>query len=98
MKNGTWYRAKIIDVRLSKDYDLKKKKCESSYDYYVHYEGFNRRMDEWIPRNRIETSDDKIVDEPALKKKSKKGEEKKAEHQENDEHEGMDLQSLLAHE
>lgn len=39
-----------------------------------------------------------ITEEPALKKKSKKGEDKKTEYQENDEHEGMDMQSLIAHE
>lgn len=25
----------------------------SAYDYYVHYVGLNRRLDEWVPRNRI---------------------------------------------
>ena len=53
MKNNQWFKARIIDCRLSKDYDSKKKKSEGSYEYYIHYEGFNRRMDEWIPRNRI---------------------------------------------
>jgi hypothetical protein len=79
MKNGTWHRAKIVDCRLSKDFDIKKKKLESSYDYYIHYEGFNRRMDEWVSRCRIDVTDERVVDEPALKKKSKKGEEKRPE-------------------
>ncbi len=35
------------------DYDIKIKKTDASYDYYIHYEGFNRRMDEWIPITRI---------------------------------------------
>jgi hypothetical protein len=98
MKNGQWHRAKVIECRLSKDYDIKRKKCDSSYEYYVHYENYNRRMDEWVPRSRIEITDERVLDEPALKKKSKKGDEKKAEHGENDEHEGMDQQSLLQHE
>lgn len=25
---------------------------ENQFDYYVHYEGYNRRLDEWIPRDR----------------------------------------------
>lgn len=43
-------------------------------------------------------TDEIVAEEPALKKKSKKGDEKKTEYIENDEHEGMDLQSLIAHE
>jgi hypothetical protein len=23
------------------------------FEYYVHYEGFNRRLDEWVKRDRI---------------------------------------------
>lgn len=26
---------------------------DRQYEYYVHYEGFNRRLDEWVPRGRI---------------------------------------------
>ena len=29
---------------------------ESHYEYYVHYEGYNRRLDEWVPRDRIMSS------------------------------------------
>jgi len=25
----------------------------SKYEYYIHYEGFNRRLDEWVTRDRI---------------------------------------------
>lgn len=25
---------------------------EGHYEYYVHYEGYNRRLDEWVPRDR----------------------------------------------
>lgn len=35
------------------DYDPKQKKVDSSYEYYVHYEFYNRRMDEWVCRERI---------------------------------------------
>jgi hypothetical protein len=62
-------------------------------------------MDEWINRNRIEMvkwiflkyyiiilfkTDEFIIEEPLLKKKNKKGEEKRTDFVENDEHEGMD--------
>lgn len=29
---------------------------EGHYEYYVHYEGHNRRLDEWVPRDRIMSS------------------------------------------
>jgi len=29
---------------------------ESEFEYYVHYESFNRRLDEWVPRDRIMSS------------------------------------------
>lgn len=60
MKNGEWRKAKIIECLLSKDYDSKKKKNEYSYDYYVHYEGFDRRMDNWIPRSWIQPVNTKL--------------------------------------
>jgi hypothetical protein len=40
-------------IYINLDYDVKRKKIESSYDYYVHYEDFNRRMDEWVVAQRI---------------------------------------------
>jgi hypothetical protein len=30
------------------------KKNDSCYEYYIHYENFNRRMDEWVSRSRLE--------------------------------------------
>lgn len=29
---------------------------ENHFEYYVHYEGSNRRLDEWVPRDRIMSS------------------------------------------
>ena len=26
------------------------------YEYYVHYEGLNRRLDEWVGRDRVDIS------------------------------------------
>jgi hypothetical protein len=26
--------------------------AENHYEYYVHYEGYNRRLDEWVQRDR----------------------------------------------
>ena len=37
-----------------KDYEVKRKKIDSSYEYYIHYTNHNRRMDEWLPRCRVQ--------------------------------------------
>lgn len=26
--------------------------AEHLFEYYVHYEGYNRRLDQWVPRDR----------------------------------------------
>ena len=36
--------AEIIQRRYNKALDL--------YEYYVHYEGFNRRLDEWVSKEK----------------------------------------------
>jgi len=40
--------AEIIQTRYNEN--------ESHYEYYVHYDGHNRRLDEWVPRDRIMSS------------------------------------------
>jgi len=77
MKNKTWQMAKIIDCRLKKDLDPSQKKISDSYEYYVHYVDFNRRMDEWISRPRIELTRKLIEEEFPTKKKNqeKRGKE-----------------------
>ena len=57
----------------------------------MHYEGINRRMDEWIPMSRIQPTDILIEEEGEVKRKKKVQEDKKVEVlHENSEHEGMD--------
>jgi hypothetical protein len=87
MKDKSWHLAKIIDCRLLRDWDPKKKKNDSSYEYYVHYIDFNRRMDEWVLRSRIEMTR-QLVEEDNTTKKKKKTEEKKFDNNIDDEHEG----------
>lgn len=36
------------------DFDVRKDKNDYSYDYYCHFEGFNRRNDQWVTRDNIE--------------------------------------------
>lgn len=46
--DDSWHPAEIIQTRYNEN--------ESHYEYYVHYEGHNRRLDEWVPRDRIMSS------------------------------------------
>jgi NAD(P)H-nitrite reductase large subunit len=78
---------KIIDCRLLKDWDPKKRKNDAAYEYYVHYADYNRRMDEWISRNRIELTR-QLIEEDHMNKKKRKTEEKKFDNNIDDEHEG----------
>ncbi|KAL4239362.1 K(lysine) acetyltransferase [Mactra antiquata] len=43
----TWHAAEIIQTR---------PKETSGHEYYVHYEGFNRRLDEWVDLDRFDLS------------------------------------------
>ncbi|XP_063988251.1 histone acetyltransferase KAT8-like [Diachasmimorpha longicaudata] len=46
--DDSWHPAEIIQTRFNDG--------EGHYEYYVHYEGYNRRLDEWVPRDRIMSS------------------------------------------
>merc|ERR1719260_16992 len=46
--DNTWCQAEVIQQRMNG--------IESQYEYYVHYENFNRRLDEWVLRDRIMAS------------------------------------------
>ncbi|VVC88982.1 unnamed protein product [Leptidea sinapis] len=43
--DDSWRPAEIIQPRYNA--------AESCYEYYVHYVGCDRRLDEWVPRHRI---------------------------------------------
>jgi len=46
--DNTWCQAEVIQKRVNES--------ENQYEYYVHYENFNRRLDEWVLRDRIMAS------------------------------------------
>ena len=33
---------------------------EDRYEYYVHYSGFNRRLDEWVRRDRMKSAEEDV--------------------------------------
>lgn len=45
LREGIWEHADVIEVRTADNGQL---------EYYVHFERFNRRMDEWVPRSRVD--------------------------------------------
>uniref|UniRef100_T1J7N6 Histone acetyltransferase n=1 Tax=Strigamia maritima TaxID=126957 RepID=T1J7N6_STRMM len=47
--DDAWHPAEIIQMRVN-DHDR-------NYEYYVHYDGYNRRLDEWVTRERFNVSD-----------------------------------------
>lgn len=44
----TWCQAEVIQKRLHEG--------KKQFEYYVHYENFNRRLDEWVLRDRVMTA------------------------------------------
>lgn len=50
--------AEIIEMRKTPD---------DGMEFYVHYDGFNRRLDEWVPRNAIGADHKPVVNENETK-------------------------------
>ena len=48
--DGSWHSANVVHRRTNPD--------THETEYYVHYEGFNRRLDEWIKSDRIKLQAD----------------------------------------
>jgi NAD(P)H-flavin reductase len=80
-KDGATMRAIIIECRLDKEIfknrtleevreDVSVYLKEASYEYYVHYEHMNRRLDEWIKWDRI-TKTDEFIDMKKIKAANK---------------------------
>lgn len=78
---GNSKRAIIVECRLDKKIfdqrtleevreDPKVNLTEASYEYYIHYEHMNRRLDEWVKYSRI-TKTDEFVDIKKIKENNK---------------------------
>ena len=39
---------------------IKKDAEQDPYEYYIHYESFNRRLDEWVKRDRMRPLDEDV--------------------------------------
>jgi MOZ/SAS family/MYST family zinc finger domain/RNA binding activity-knot of a chromodomain len=73
MTNGDLSEGKIIDCRPLKEFaaDPTKKRDTHSYEYYIHYKGFNRRWDWWATADRMTRTESLITHEPPVNKKKK---------------------------
>lgn len=49
------------------------RKTGNSIEYYVHYKGFNKRLDEWIGEDLLDLSNEEAVEYPKKKKQPGKG-------------------------
>lgn len=93
--NGEDKICKIIQVRQDPLRLNDKEPNEYSYEYYIHYENYDRRNDHWIKREEIVVP--KISDEEIKKLKNKplSNDEKMFP---NNENEGLDKAQIIAHE
>eukprot|EP00095_Tigriopus_kingsejongensis_P007638 snap_masked-scaffold1040_size68023-processed-gene-0.7 protein:Tk07638 transcript:snap_masked-scaffold1040_size68023-processed-gene-0.7-mRNA-1 annotation:"probable histone acetyltransferase myst1" len=48
--DGSWHMAEVVHERFNANSQVQ--------EYYVHYEGFNRRLDEWVTRPRMRVADE----------------------------------------
>eukprot|EP00274_Cyanoptyche_gloeocystis_P001188 CAMPEP_0196664416 /NCGR_PEP_ID=MMETSP1086-20130531/57088_1 /TAXON_ID=77921 /ORGANISM="Cyanoptyche gloeocystis , Strain SAG4.97" /LENGTH=128 /DNA_ID=CAMNT_0042000709 /DNA_START=47 /DNA_END=430 /DNA_ORIENTATION=- len=48
-RDGKYYDSEILDKR-------HREESSGEWEYYVHYTDFNRRMDEWVTEDRLDTS------------------------------------------
>lgn len=85
--------AKIIECRLKKDFDSREEPTSDSYEYYLHFCEFDRRMDWWMPAEQIRMTN-RFIDEEKKKKEDKDG----GQDDSSEEHEGLGHQDRLMHE
>ncbi|GIL77107.1 hypothetical protein Vretimale_3121 [Volvox reticuliferus] len=94
-RDGAYHTVRVIERR-----NLDDPGDPRAWDYYVHYIGFNRRMDEWVILAQLDLSTAEVeqqLDGPA----DKKGQKKKVaaeEHDSDSEHADFDPNALREHE
>ena len=74
---------------------IERKQSEDTgeWQYYVHYEGLNRRLDEWVPLDRFDLGS--VNEEGKMTRGNSK---RKFEHEEHEEEGELDLATLKEHE
>ena len=87
---------KIIEIQNDPERKKDEVPNEYSYEYYIHYVGFNRRNDHWVKRKEIIES--KVSDTEIKKLNNNNNTFNDGITIEHDENEGMDKPAVLAHE
>jgi len=82
-----FYQVRVIEKRPGA-----KGTGDENYEYYVHYEQFNRRMDSWVTLGEMDLSTLVPVE------KTEDGKKKKVEHEVDAEHADFDPKALQEHE
>lgn len=67
--DNNWHPAEIIQKRTNVE--------DNSLEYYVHYSGFNRRLDEWVSDIRVDIFKTTIAEEKSEEKSDNEGPERK---------------------
>ena len=87
---------KIIEIQNDPERKKDEVPNEYSYEYYIHYVGFNRRNDHWVKRKEIIES--KVSDTEIKKLNNNNNTFNNGITIEHDENEGMHKPAVLAHE
>lgn len=53
-RDGNWYEAEILEIR--EVHRGQNGNIMPTLEYYVHYDGLNRRLDEWVTENKFDTT------------------------------------------
>eukprot|EP00192_Tetraselmis_astigmatica_P005340 CAMPEP_0117668456 /NCGR_PEP_ID=MMETSP0804-20121206/11561_1 /TAXON_ID=1074897 /ORGANISM="Tetraselmis astigmatica, Strain CCMP880" /LENGTH=453 /DNA_ID=CAMNT_0005476353 /DNA_START=254 /DNA_END=1615 /DNA_ORIENTATION=- len=90
-RDGNYHTVRVIERRIRAG-------TTDEYEYYVHYNGFNRRMDEWVwlPQLDLSTVDDSMVEGSDPKRKGKRKQEEV--HSDDEGHAEFDANALREHE
>eukprot|EP00873_Tetraselmis_striata_P022574 jgi/Tetstr1/442838/TSEL_003215.t1 len=90
-RDGKYHTVRVIEKR--------KVAGSEEFEYYVHYNGFNRRMDEWVglPQMDLTTVDDTLSEINLAKNKNLKRKHDEA-HSGDEEHAEFDPNALREHE
>jgi len=104
--DGSYYPIEVMEKKANTSGVHAENSPNSKYVYYCHYIDYNRRLDEWIPSEKTKARDDQIIrSEAALaaelaqqSKRMSRQDTQVAAMLENDEHAGLDEESIREHE
>ena len=95
MRNNEWHDARVVGSRPARTLPKNPKSAEANFEYYVHYDGYDRRNDEWVTYKRI----NKEIGSVQTSKKTDHGTpDESGKTINHDPHEGIDDKQMQLHE